>query len=417
MTTTRRSFLQSAGAAAAAASLPASAYARVVGANERIHIGVIGTGGMGRGHADAFSRWRSLGHGDVDVTALADVCRPRLTEVHGLVTGNQDAAEVATHRDYRELLDRKDLDGVVIASPEHWHAQMSIDAMEAGKDVYCEKPMTFHLSDAIRVLDAAKASSQVFQVGTQHVNQRKYHAAKEIVDSGVAGPLVWSQTSYCRNNPTGEWLYYAIDPKVVPGPELDWKAWCGPQGEVPFDTNIYHRWRRYSRWSTGIIGDLLVHVVTPMVWAMGLGWPTRIQATGGHYVDKVMDNFDQVNLTVQWGNRHTMVVAGSTSNERGLEPMIRGHKANIFLSGKDVVVRPERVYADDVDEQRIDCDAVSDHLEHRKHWLNCMRERTEPLSGAALGAQLMVMVDLAARSMWSGQTFTFDPESRTAKAL
>jgi predicted dehydrogenase len=195
---------------------------------------------------------------------------------------------------------------------------------------------------------------------------------------------------------------------------LDWDAWCGPSGPAEFDTEVYHRWRRYKRYSTGIIGDLLVHMMTPMVNAVDAGWPVRVTATGGHYIDKAMENHDQVNLTVQFEKEHTLVVAGSTCNEQGLETMIRGHQANLYLGSNNCVLRPERLFADDIDEQTIQCDEVEPQDELRVDWLRSIRTRNLNASPVELGAKIMVIVELATRSMWEGSAFTFDPATLTA---
>ena len=124
----------------------------------------------------------------------------------------------------------------------------------------------------------------------------------------------------------------------------------GPLGERAWDPHVYARWRRYKDFSTGIIGDLLVHEMTPLFFALDLDWPSRVDAIGGHYIDKAMENHDQVNIEVQFEKGHTMIVAGSTCNEQGLETMIRGHEGNIFLNGAHCEMRPERLFADEIDE-------------------------------------------------------------------
>jgi predicted dehydrogenase len=297
---------------------------------------------------------------------------------------------------------------------------MCEDAIRAGKDVYVEKPMTLNLADALRLRRVVQANPQVvFTVGTQYVFTPSYAAAKQLIAEGAIGTPVWSQTSYCRNSKDGEWTYYEIDPAWQPGVNLDWKAWCGPLGVVPWNPEIYARWRRYRKYSTGIIGDLLVHQITPLVGALDLGWPTRVVASGGHYVDKAMENHDQVNITVEFGGMHTMVVAGSTSNELGVEKVIRGNKANIYVGGATATLRPERLYADEIEERQIPPAAegieVQDQL--RLDWLEAIRARRPPRSDVELGTKVMVIVDLATRSIWEGGAFAFDPKTMTVRKL
>ncbi len=382
--------------------------------DEVLRIGIIGTGGMGTGHLNSFLALNRNGREKVQVVALADVCKPRLENALRIATEGQEGVVVASYSDYHDLLAREDLHGVLIASPEHWHAQHAMDAIRAGKDVYCEKPMTLRLWQALELRKVVHDHDRVFLVGTQMIMQPKYHKAKELIASGAIGPLIWSQTSYCRNSRIGEWNYYEIDPRVVPGEMLDWDAWCGPMPKIPFDTKIYHRWRRYKDWSTGIVGDLLVHKMSPLFWALDLDYPTRVCAAGGHIVDLDMENHDQVNLLIQWANGHQMVVAGSTENEIGIEDIIRGHQATLYLGGANCRLQPERIFADEVDPVDFQGAGVQDQDECRLHWMKCMRTREEPMPNIEVATKVMVAVDLATRSMWEGHAFTFDADKMEA---
>ena len=433
----RRDFLRTAAAAAAAASL-AGAGDRVEAAfdenlpvpqapkraplagDEIIRMAIIGTGGMGTAHADSFVQLAADKKASVQIEALADVCQPRLELAKGRVDKVQ-GGDVKTYGDYRQVLARGDIHGVLIAAPEHWHGRMAEDAIKAGKDVYVEKPMTLNLKDALRLRKVVRANPHImFAVGTQYVMTPSYSAARQLIADGVIGKPVWSQTSFCRNSKEGEWTYYKIDPEWEPGVNLDWKQWCGPSGRAAWSPEIYARWRRYRKYSTGIVGDLLVHHITPMIMAMNLGWPTHVAATGGHYVDKAMENHDQVNVTIKFGDDHTMIVAGSTCNELGIERVIRGHKGNIFVGGRNAQLRPERIYAEEVEEREIPAppDAErDDHNAMRLHWLQSIRTRQPPASDIELGTKVMVIVDLATRSLWEGAAFEYDPaRQRVRKA-
>ncbi|MBM4186053.1 MAG: Gfo/Idh/MocA family oxidoreductase [Gemmatimonadetes bacterium] len=388
--------------------------------DEPVRIGIIGTGGMGTGHAEALAAIGKDGRANVRVVGLADVCAARLAEAKAKLEAIQGSGTVETYYpNYRALLGNTEVHGVVIASPEHWHARMVEEAIAEGKAVYVEKPMTLRLPEALRLLAVAKANPQaLITVGTQFVMQPSYRKARELIASGAIGKPVWSQTSYCRNSKEGEWLYYSIDPAWKPGENLDWKQWCGPLGEVPWDPEVYARWRRYRRYSTGIIGDLLVHRITPLIMALDLGWPTRVVASGGHYVDKAMENHDQVNINIEFEGDHTMIVAGSTANEVGLETVIRGHRGNIYLGGRNAVMRPERLYADEIEERSIEGEDLGDEQDQlRIHWLNAIRSKTPSASPVELGAKVMVVVDLATRSLWEGSAFGFDPATLRARKL
>lgn len=389
---------------------------------EPIRIGVIGLGGpggcaMGRGHAEAFAEINKKEREKVVVAAVCDLNTLHLAAAKESVEKIQ-GSPVEAYTDHQKLLAREDLHAVVAAVPEHWHAQMGIDCIAAGKDTYSEKPMTLNLADAIRLHRAAQANPDlIFQVGTQAVNQPKYHEAKKLIAEGAIGMPTLSQTSYCRNSKDGEW-HYTVNPAWKPGENLDWEKWCAPLGSMPWDPKVYYQWRRYRKTSTGICGDLLVHVMTPMMMALDQGWPTRVTAIGAHHSDKAMENHDNVTILAQFETGHQMQVIGSTCNEAGLETMIRGHKGNIYLGGRHCVVRPERPFSEDVEERTIQCPDIGDDQDkHRLRWLHCIRSREATWAPTELGLKVMVVVDLATRSMWEGRSFEFDPKTMTARAV
>ncbi|MCA9279810.1 MAG: Gfo/Idh/MocA family oxidoreductase [Phycisphaeraceae bacterium] len=390
-----------------------------LGANEPIRMGVIGTGGMGTGHCHAFCNFAEKGTADVQLVAIADVCDERRMNAHRACVEKQNGMEVMETRDYKKLLARDDIHGVLIASPEHWHAQHIIDALHAGKDVYTEKPMTLRLDQAMAVRKAVESHPErIFQVGTQMIMLPKYQEARKAIKAGKIGTPIWSQTSYCRNTPSGEWNYYGINKEWEPGVNLDWNAWLGHLGPREWDPKVYARWRRYRDFSTGIVGDLLVHVMTPMIFALDAGWPVNVVATGTHMIDKDMENHDQVNLTVVFENGHTMVIAGATNNEVGLETLIRGNKANMYLNGRHCDIRPERAYVDEIEREEVTCpDIGNDQDQLRLNWLESIRSRTPALSNIDLASKVLVAVDLATRSMWDGHAYKFDAKTLQASAV
>ncbi|MGQ0815387.1 MAG: Gfo/Idh/MocA family protein [Gemmatimonadota bacterium] len=448
--TTRRDFLRTSAAAAAAsgilttleadaliaAPVPKIAERLVPRAGEAVRIGVIGTGGMGTEHCRAYMRLLNSGKTDVQVVAIADVCTPRLLEAHEALTvappppkdqpliadkGSTPVvmSDVKMYTNYRELLADRTIHGVLIAAPEHWHAKIAEDAIVAGKAVYVEKPMTLNLKDALRLRKVVRSHpSALLLVGTQYVTYPAYQEAGKLIAAGTIGKATFSQTSYCRNSKDGEWLYYKIDPAWQPGVNLDWNMWCGPLGKQPWNAEVYARWRRYRKYSTGIIGDLLVHHMTPLVKALNAGWPTRIVASGGHYVDEQMENHDQVNINVEFEGEHTMIVAGSTCNEVGLETLIRGNKANLYVASRKLTMRPERLYAEEMEEKVFEGADLGDAQDQlRAHWIDCIRGSATPLSDIELGTRIMTIVDLATRSMWDGKAYRFDPEGMKARAF
>ena len=454
--TTRRDFIRTTAAAAAAGGfidfnmapdappLPAPVERIIPRDYEPVRIGVIGTGGMGTEHCRAFMRLLNAGKIDMQIVALADVCQPRLQEAHKVVTqpppppkeaatpaadGSTTPAPAAPWRvmsdvklytDYRQLLADRSIHGVLIAAPEHWHQKIAEDALAVGKAVYVEKPMTYNLKDALRLRRVVQSNpNALLLVGTQYVMYSSYAEAAKLIADGTIGKPTFSQTSYCRNSKDGEWLYYKIDPAWQPGVNLDWKMWCGPLGKQPWNAEVFARWRRYRKFSTGIVGDLLVHHMTPLVNALNVGWPTRIIASGGHYVDKKMENHDQVNMNIEFEGEHTMIVAGSTCNEVGLETLIRGHKANLYVpSSRKLTMRPERLFAEELEEKTFEGPDLGDAQDQlRAHWIECIRGNAKPLSTVELGTRIMTIVDLATRSMWDGRAYEFDPQRMKARAI
>jgi predicted dehydrogenase len=379
-----------------------------------VRLGIIGTGGMGTGHAQAFLDLKAKGKEVVEMVALADPWKANLANCQSKCKELQPSIDVAAYSDHKELLKRADVQGVVIASPEHWHAQHAIDAIEAGKDVYLEKPMTLRLEDALRLLDCVKAHpQQIAQVGTQMTRLPKYHEARKLIKSGAIGTPTISQTSYCRNSKNGEWNYYKVDESWKPGVDVDWDAWCGPLGKQAWDPYLLNRWRRYRIASTGIIGDLLVHVMTPLIFAIDQGWPVKVTAIGQHIVDKKMENHDTLHLVAEFETGHILTVMGATTNEQGLETVIRGHEGTIRLGGNNCTMTPESLFAEEKDPIEVKCaDIGNDQDVHRLGWLHSVRTRTAPVSNVELGTKVMVIVDLATRSMWEGGAWSYDPATR-----
>ncbi|HUK18589.1 MAG TPA: Gfo/Idh/MocA family oxidoreductase [Bryobacteraceae bacterium] len=264
---TRRHFLQTGPALLAAAGLAGAD--QNVSPNNRIRIATIGFGGMGMGD----TRYALTVPG-VELAAVCDVYDGRLTrarEVHG------DA--VFTTRDYREVLGRKDIDAVIIATPDHWHSALSVAAMDAGKDVYCEKPMVQSVADGKEVIAAQQRTGRIFQVGSQYVTSLVYQKARDLVQSGAIGRLTMVEAWLDRNTALGAWLY-SIPPDASPA-TIDWDRFLGRAPKRPFEAIRLFRWRNYRDYGTGVAGDLFVHLLSGLHLVTGSAGPERILATGG----------------------------------------------------------------------------------------------------------------------------------------
>lgn len=411
--TTRRQFLKTVGGAAAgllAAGLrsrPTTAQAerRIIGANDRLYVGHIGVGGMGSAHLHSLkNQSEELNLQSIAVCDVWEKRRKQAQEALGL-------PDYLAFRDYRQLLDYRDIDIVVIATPEHWHAQMAIDAMEAGKDVYLEKPMTRYLEEGLQVYRTAQRTNRIVQVGSQGCTDQKWWMAGEMVKAGKIGKVIWCQGSYCRNNPDGEWNY-GIDESANPD-NLDWKAWLGPAPDRPFSLERYFRWRKYWDYSGGILTDLFPHRLHPLFIAVGGGeFPVRVACVGGNVIHKDdREVADVTHLMADFPSGYSMIIAGTTENEQGLQDVVRGNKATLYFGGDTVDLRPERPYADEVDaETRKRTGPGEDVGAHERNFIECVRSRKAPNCNVELAVKVQVTVSLAERSYRENKIMRFDPE-------
>lgn len=411
-TTTRRDFLKVAGATAASLAVTglaksktyAVASPRVIGANDRINVGFIGVGGQGTHHVNIL-RSRSSEF-NAQPIAICDVWEKRLT----LLKNALQLPDSQVYKDYRRLLENKDIDAVWIATPEHWHYQQTMDALDAGKHVYLEKPMTRYLDEALKIYKKVKETGLVLQVGSQGCTDAKWHKAGELVKAGAIGKVVWCQGSYCRNNPNGEWNY-RIDPDLKED-NVDWNAWLGPAPKVPFSPERYFRWRKYWDYSAGILSDLFPHRLHPLMIAIGGGeFPTRVMCSGGQFLQHDRDVADTTHVLADFPGGYTMLIAGSTINELGLQDIVRGHKANLFFGGAGVEIRPERPYADEIEARTEQVTGPREDIgEHQKNFLDCIRDRTKkPNCDVELATKTMVVVALAEMSYRQNKVMLFDP--------
>jgi predicted dehydrogenase len=266
MATTRRHFLATAATGLAA---PLMAQERPRSPNDNVQVALIGAGGQGSGDARS-----SLAVGGVKLVAVSDIYDGRLVRAKEL-WGNA----LFTTRDYREVLARPDVDAVIIGTPDHWHRQISIDAMNAGKDVYCEKPMVQRVDDGKPVIEAQQKTGRILQVGSQRVSSIVYRKARELMQSGAIGELNMVEAWWDRNSAIGAWEY-SIPPDAGPA-TIDWDRFLGRAPKVPFAPVRLFRWRNYRDYGTGVAGDLFVHLFSGMHFVTGAIGPTRVYATGG----------------------------------------------------------------------------------------------------------------------------------------
>ena len=280
---TRRTFLKKAITGAIITGVPSALIARpdnVVtlenrlsekkySANDQVNIAVIGMGIMGFNNLETSARIPG-----VKLVAACDLYTGRLDHTKELY-GN----DIFTTKDYREILDRKDVDAVIIATSDHWHDRISIDAMNKGKHVYCEKPMVHKLEEGAEVIAVQKKTGKVMQIGSQRVSSIVTDKARQVFESGVIGELVLVETWMDRQSPMGAWQYSI--PTDASAVTVDWDRFIGDAPKMPFDPVRFFRWRNYQDYGTGIAGDLFVHLFSGLHTITSSKGPNRIYATGG----------------------------------------------------------------------------------------------------------------------------------------
>lgn len=278
----RRNFLKKLGGSAAAmASIPTAFVSAQpqnfyilkrksrIPANDRINLACIGMGIMGFGDVNT-----ALGQEGIEFIAAADCYKGHLTKIKE-VYGDQ----IKTTMNFREILDNSEVDAVIIATPDHWHDRVAIEAMKKGKAVYCEKPMVQHIEEGHEVIKVHKQNKVPFQVGSQYASSITFHKAKELYEAGEIGKLNFAEVYYDRFSALGAWQY-SIPPDASPQ-TCDWEMFQGDASDLPFDPVRFFRWRNYQDYGTGVAGDLFVHLFTLLHTITSSHGPNRIYATGG----------------------------------------------------------------------------------------------------------------------------------------
>lgn len=458
----RRAFLAGTAAAGAAASFTAKSYGNIAGANQKIGIGFLGVGGRCQQHIDVVLRMKDQGK-LVHPAAVCDVWDgqvvPNLIKGRGLFPSAErcgidinDKNHVT--KDYRKVLEQKDVDAVCIATPDHWHARMAIDAMEAGKDVYMEKPMTRTIPEAIAVVDAAVKNNRVVTVGVQSMADPTWLAAYEYIRTGNIGHVLQGQTSYFRNSSVGQWRYYPLTKEMSPK-TIDWDMWLGhgvkgvdgqPLGpspkEMPFDRAVWAQWRCYWPFGGGMFTDLFVHQTTHILSAMGVRFPARVVGAGGIYMEyDGRDVPDTATVVADFEEGCQFLVSATMVNGTQLGEMIRGHLATIkFVGGGDyikgfevlgetVAGGPAKPKSDNGVEKPVftyenpalpkkEKPGVEDSATYAlwANFLDCVAKKNrQTLSTPELGAAAFSTVNMGVQSYRQGKVLFWDKEKRVVK--
>jgi predicted dehydrogenase len=366
-TTNRRRFLS--GAIATAAS-----YQRILGANERVQVGAIGTGSRCQ---YLLSLLKQIGSNDI--TAICDVYGPRRSEAKAKF--GPDAKEYV---DYREVLDRKDIDAVVIGTPDHWHVPITIAAVKAGKDVYCEKPVTHTIDESEPLIAAVRETQRVVQTGTQQRSWAHYMQAKELIESGQLGKVTFIRTYWYQNHIANQ----DSGPEVETA-NLDWKRFLGSAQDRPFDADQFLHWRWYWDFGGGAMTDLFVHWVDVAHWFMGEDMPTRATATGTRAILKQRQTPDTMSAAltypsavVEFDSALLGYIEGGGLMFRGTKGAMRLHRSGFTVWGE--IPRYSENFEPDTALMQVKSKADGT-LDHMKNFLDCMRTRKTPNASVEIG--------------------------------
>src|SRR5205823_2308674 len=418
---TRRSFLQATALSTGTLSFGGLSPLRVLGANDRIRIGVIGVGGMGSGHLNSLVKRKEADN--IEVPAVCDVYRKRVNRAKAVCNGEG-------YMDYRKLLEREDIDAVLIATPDHWHSKITIDALEAGKHVYCEKPMTHTVEQAIQTRDAVRKHKKVVQIGPNGTGNDSFWKARQAIKEGRIGKATWAHASYNRNQRNCA-FNFPIDPNAGPDKDgddyIDWDMWLGHKWglapKIPWNPNHFFQFRKYFPYNGGVATDLLYHKLAPLLIAMAGPdgeYPLRVNGNGGLYLEKDgRDIPDVFMMTVDYPSEWSIFLVSVLTNSDGLSDKIYGKHGTMELGGEPYLkfngeFKEEfKAKNDGKDEIRI---PVEPRRDLEGNWLDVIRGNGQLACNAELGAATMVAIKMAVESYRQKKTLLWDAKNEKVAA-
>jgi predicted dehydrogenase len=446
---TRREFL-GVGAMAAGASLasggpvwtipaPRRAPAPRGSAADRVRFGIVGVGMQGSGLLST-----AIQIPDVECAAACDLYDGR----HVLAREITNRADLPVTRRYKELLDDKSIDAIIGAVPDHWHRQLVVDAVGAGKDIYIEKPMSHSAADGVAMVDAVKKSGRILQVGSQRVSSPICARARDMIAKGMIGELTLVEGWNGRNDPNGAWQY-PPPPDLSPA-NLDWDTWLGKAPKKPFDPITFARWRAWKEYGTGVAGDLLVHLISGMMYMLDLNQPpTRVSSVGAIRRFKDGRNMPDVHAVVYDYAGLPVYMRLNLATAMPESYRIQGTKGIIEVMGNVISYSPQtgqdtapsyysgsfpramreayqkqwhaendaRLAAEPMSESVVirgpNFDGTRVHLEN---FFNAVRTRKPVVEDEVFGHNAALACHMANESYFRGATVTWDAGSRTIKA-
>ncbi|HZN11539.1 MAG TPA: Gfo/Idh/MocA family oxidoreductase [Blastocatellia bacterium] len=411
----RRDFLKT---VAAAGVVPAAfATGEVLGANERVRVGVIGCGGQGNWDLADFAR-----QPNAEIVALCDVYQGSIDDtLSNKDRKNQeirlDPGRVQVYKDFRRLLERRDVDAVIVATPDHWHALPTIMACEAGKDVYVEKPLALTIEEGRRMVEAARKHKRVVQVGTQQRSAPHFRRAAEMVRAGEIGKVARVHAWNVGNGyPKG----IGMPPDEAPPPGLDWDLYLGPAPKVPFNPSRFlgsFRW--FWDYSGGMMTDWGVHHIDIIHWAMGVEAPAAVAASGGKFglednretPDTLLAVFEYPGFVLSYENRE---LNARGEDARGYGINFYGTSGTLFIDRSGFEIFPEGETQKTVTTMRMPAMRMrtprveESHLDHVCNFLDCVKSRQLPISDVETGHRSTTAPHLANISFRTGRKVRWD---------
>jgi len=398
-------------------------------ANDNINVALIGAGGMGT--EDARTARMIPG---VKIVAACDLFDGRLTDAKKIF-----GADIFTTRDYKELLLRKDIDAVIVGTPDHWHKDISVDAMNAGKHVYCEKPMMQQINEGAAMVDTQKKTGKVLQVGSQGMSSVGNEKAKELFEAGAIGELNYVEGFWARNTPGGAWQYNL--PDDANENNVDWKRFLKDKPQLPYDPKRFFRWRCFKDYGTGVGGDLFVHLLSSLHYIISSMGPTRIMSTGGlrywkdgrDVPDILLGMFDYPKTEKHPAFNLSLRVNFVDSNPDGSYFRLVGNEGSMTIEWEKVTVTKNfsyppdnyaqvlkaKQYAPDYDRKRIkDPDItifkVQDgykgaHYDHHYNWMRAIRGGKPVVEDALFGFRAAAPAVLCNDSYFQEKPVKWDP--------
>jgi predicted dehydrogenase len=408
---TRRQFIRRAGATAAALTV-AQASGEAKGANERIGVGFIGCGHRSWAHLKSVHWLKTEANGPVDIVAVCDAYGPRMRKA-------AEQYKAKAYADHQELLADANVDVVCISTCDHHHGYQAIDAVRAGKDVYCEKPVThwrqFELTKKLAA--EVKKSGRVFQLGTQGMSDSAWHQMGKLLSEGLIGQPIHAECGFFRVGDWGERGMKIDDPDAKPGPDLSWEAFLGDAPKRPFDVSRFFRWRMYEDYAGGPCTDLFPHVLTPVVSILGVTMPSKVVATGGKFRYQEREVPDSFNMLIDYPQKITVAVLGTQGNDypatgkRGAGqriPVIRGWEGTLTVEGKQIVFIPAK--GSEKKPQRFEIEHGENLVDYWQKFLSCCRTRQQQtLSPMDLAYHVQTVLQMGLLGLRQEKVAKFDP--------